>query len=134
MNKEIEEVIVKTFFKKRIQQRILFELSSPTKRYDAFGRRNDFICTELMFEIPKPNSDPEEIEKLLKKQGAGNKCYVITSAESDIDGKELPLIKALEDLIWTGLPFIISCIPNQLAYYQGEQAYGSPQRYILKRQ
>ncbi|MEK4485643.1 hypothetical protein MHH81_08560 [Psychrobacillus sp. FSL H8-0484] len=134
MNKEIEEIIVKTFFVKRIQQRVLFELSSPQKRYDAFGRRNDFIRPELMFEIPKPNSDPEEIEKLLKKQGAGNMCYVITSAESDIDGEELPLIKALEDLIWSGLPFIISCIPNKLAYYQGEQAYGSPQKYILKRQ
>ncbi|QGM29481.1 hypothetical protein GI482_03400 [Bacillus sp. N3536] len=133
MNKEIEEIIVKTFFEKRIQQRVLFELSSPQKRYDAFGRRNNFIRKELMLEIPKPNSDPEEIEKLLKKQGAGNLCYVITSAESDVDGKELPLIKALEDLIWSGLPFIISCIPNKLAYYQGEQAYGSPEKYILKR-
>ncbi|MBD7943447.1 hypothetical protein H9650_04890 [Psychrobacillus sp. Sa2BUA9] len=133
MNKEIEEIIVKTFFEKRIQQRVLFELSSPQKRYDAFGRRNNFIRKELMLEIPKPNSDPEKIEKLLKKQGAGNLCYVITSAESDVDGKELPLIKALEDLIWSGLPFIISCIPNKLAYYQGEQAYGSPEKYILKR-
>lgn len=134
MNKEIEEIIVKTFFVKSIQQRVLFELSSPQKRYDAFGRRNDFIRTESMFEIPKPNSDPEEIEKLLKKRGAGNMCYVMTSAESDIDGEEIPLKKALEDLIWSGMPFIISCIPNKLAYYQGEQAYGSPQRYILKRQ
>lgn len=133
MNKEIEEIIVKTFFEKRIQQRVLFELSSPLKRYDAFGRRNNFIRKELMLEIPKPNSDPGEIEKLLKKHGAGNLCYVITSAESDVDGKELPLIKALEDLIWSGLPFIISCIPNKLAYYQGEQAYGSPEKYILKR-
>lgn len=79
MNKEIEEKIVKTFFVKRIQQRVLFELSSPRKRYDAFGRRNDLMRKELMFEIPTPNSDPEEIEKLLKKQGAGNMCYVMTS-------------------------------------------------------
>lgn len=133
MNKEIEEKIVKTFFVKRIQQRVLFELSTPHKRYDAFGRRNDFMRTELMFEIPKPNSNPEEIEKLLKKQGAGNMCYVMTSAESDIDGEELPLTKALEELLWSGLPFIISCIPTKLAFYQGEQAYGPPQRFILKR-
>ncbi|TQR16226.1 hypothetical protein [Psychrobacillus vulpis] len=134
MNKEIEEIIVKTFFVKRVQERVLFELASPQKRNDVFGRRNNFIRTELMFEIPKPNSDPEEIEKLLKKQGAGNMCYVMTSLNSYIDGEELPLIKALEDLIWSGMPFIISCIPNKLAYYQGEQAYGSPQKYILKRQ
>ena len=134
MNKEIEEIIVKSFFVKRIQQRVLFELSSPQKRNDVFGRRNDFLRTEFMFEVPTPNSDPEEIEKLLKKQGAGNTCYVMTSLESDIDGEELPLIKALEELIWSGSPFIISCIPNKLAYFQGEQAYGPPQRFILKRQ
>ncbi|WP_243840654.1 hypothetical protein [Paenisporosarcina antarctica] len=99
MNKQIEETIVKSFFVKRIQQRVLFELSSPQKRNDVFGRRNDFLRTEFMFEIPTPNSDPKEIEKLLKKQGAGNTCYVMTSLESDIDGEELPLTKALEGLI-----------------------------------
>jgi len=134
MNKEIEEIIVKSFFVKRIQQRVLHELSSPQKRTDVFGRRNDFLRTEFMLEISTPNSDPGEIEKLLKKQGAGNTCYVMTSLESDIDGKELPLIKALEDLIWSGSPFIISCIPHKLAYFQGEQSYGPPQRFILKRQ
>ena len=76
----------------------------------------------------------QTLEKLLKKQGAGNTCYVMTSLESDIDGKELPLIKALEDLIWSGSPFIISCIPHKLAYFQGEQSHGPPQRFILKRQ
>ena len=133
MNKEIEEKIVETFFVKRIQQRVLFELSSSHNRYVSFGRRNNFMRTELMIEIPKPNSNPEEIEKLLKKLGAGNMCYVMTSAESDMDGEELSLTKALEELIWSGLPFIISCIPTKLALYQGEQSYGPPQRFILKR-
>ncbi|WP_269915840.1 hypothetical protein [Psychrobacillus psychrodurans] len=39
----------------------------------------------------KSNSDPEEIEKLLKKQGSGIKFYLMTSAESIIDEGELPL-------------------------------------------
>lgn len=86
-----------------------------------------------MFEIPKPNSDPDEIEKLLKEQGAGNMCYVMPSFISDLDGKELPLTNALEQLIWSGMPFIISCIPDKLAYYQGEQSYGLPERFILKK-
>lgn len=64
------------------------------------------------------DSKPEEIEKFLKKQGAGNMCYLMTSSESDIDGEELPLIKALEDLIWSGLPFIISCIPSKLISWE----------------
>jgi hypothetical protein len=46
MNKEIEEIIVKSFFNKRIQQRVLFELSSPKKRWDALrGLRHKYYDT-----------------------------------------------------------------------------------------
>jgi hypothetical protein len=38
MNKEIEEAIVKSFFNKNKQQRVLFELFSPQKRRDALCR------------------------------------------------------------------------------------------------
>jgi hypothetical protein len=137
MNKEIEEKVVKTFFVKRLQDRVLFELSSKMKRRDALGRLDrtiECLHEELMYEIPKPNSDPDEIERLLKQQGAGKMCYVMTSFDSDLDGKELPLTYALEQLIWSGMPFIISCIPDKLAYYQGEQSYGPPERFILKKQ
>lgn len=130
MNKEIEETIVKSFFVKRIQQRILFELSSPQKRSNALGRLN-ILRKEFMFQIPKPNSDPGEIEKLLKKEGAGDICYVI---QSGFDGKELLLKEALEDLIWYRGQFIISCIPGKLAYFQDEHSIGPPQRFILKKQ
>lgn len=137
MNKEIEEIIVKTFFIKRLQERVLFDLSSSKKRRDRISRlESPFDCLnkEFIFEISKPNSDPEEIEKLLKKQGAGNLCYVMTSIISDMDGKELPLTEAIEHLIWCGMPFLISCIPDKLAYFQGEQSYGPPRRFILKKQ
>jgi hypothetical protein len=136
MNKEIEEIIVKTFFIKKIQQRVLFELSSNKKRRDRIARiESPLECfrKEFIYEIPKPNSDFEEIEKLLKKQGAGNMCYVMTSIISDMDGKELPLKEALENLIGCGMPFLISCAPDKLAYFQGEQGYGPPRRFILKK-
>ncbi|MFJ7730239.1 hypothetical protein ACIQXV_29710 [Neobacillus sp. NPDC097160] len=136
MNKEIEEIIVKSFFNKGIQQRMLFELSSSKKRGDAIGRLNhnylDTLRNEFMFEIPKPNSDPEEIEKLIKEQGAGKNCYVM-SWHSGVDGKELPLKTAIEELIWYGMPSIISCIHGKLAYFQAEQDFGSPPRFMLKR-
>lgn len=60
MNKENEETIVKSFFVKRTQQRVLFELSSPQKRREALRRLN-FLRSEFMFEIPKPNSDPAKL-------------------------------------------------------------------------
>jgi hypothetical protein len=136
MNRETEEIIVKTFFIKGIQQRTLFELTSNKHRHSRIARITDPLdCfrKDFIFEVPKPNSDPEEIEKILKRQGAGKMCYVMTSIISDMDGKKLPLNEALENLIWCGMPFIISCIPDKLLYFQGEQSYGPPQRFILKR-
>ncbi|MFD3448953.1 hypothetical protein ACFDTO_30765 [Microbacteriaceae bacterium 4G12] len=136
MNKEIEEIIVNSFFNKRIRQRVLFELSSQKKRTYALSRlcHNylDTLRNEFMIEIPIPNSDPEEIEKLMKEQGAGKNCYVM-SCDSGIDGKELPLTLAIKELIWDGMPSIISCIHGKLAYFQAEHDYGPPPRFILKR-
>ncbi|WHY84646.1 hypothetical protein QNH39_18585 [Neobacillus novalis] len=135
MNKEIEEIIVKSFFNKRIQQRVLFELSSSKKRQDAIERLNhnylDTLRNEFMIEIPKPNSDPEEIVNLLKVHGASKNCYVISW--HSLDGKEFPLTTAIEELIWYGMPSFISCTHGKLAYFQAEQVYGAPPRFILKR-
>ena len=121
MDKELEEIIVKAFFAKRIQQRILFEFYSPQKREDAIHRLcHDYSVTlreEFMIEIPKPNSSPVEIENLLKKQGAGSDCYAI-SWNGSIDGKHLELRSALEKAVGSGSPSIISCISGKLAYFE----------------
>ena len=105
LDKELEEIIVKAFFAKRIQQRILFEFYSPQKREDAIHRLcHDYSVTlreEFMIEIPKPNSSPVEIENLLKKQGAGSDCYAI-SWNGSIDGKHLELRSALEKAVGSG--------------------------------
>ncbi|PEZ00309.1 hypothetical protein CN326_22760 [Bacillus sp. AFS018417] len=136
MNKKIEEIIVKSFFNKRIQQRVLFELFSPSKRSYALSRLchnySITLCGKFMNHIPKPNSDPEEIERLLIKQGAQDICYVM-SMNSSTDGEELDLKTAIEQSVGDGMPYLISCIHGKLAYFQAEQDYGAPQRFILKR-
>lgn len=135
MNIEIEKKIVKSFFTKRLQERVLFELSSAKKRKDALSRLcHTYRITlreEYMIEIPKPNSDPEQIAKLMKQNGAGDLCYSISWDEDD--GKELPLLKALEISVGMGMPSIISCIPNKLAYFEAEQEVLPSPRFILKR-
>ncbi|UPO91035.1 hypothetical protein [Niallia sp. Man26] len=135
MNKEIEEIIVKSFFEKRLQKRVLFELTSPKKRSNALDRLNhNYLITlrkEFLIEIAKPNSDPYEIEKIMRKQGAGNSCYVM-SCDSSLDGKELPTSTAIEQLIWYQAASIISFIPGKLAYFQAELDYGFLPRFILK--
>jgi hypothetical protein len=136
MNKELDEIIVKSFFNRKIQQRVLFELSSPKKRLDAIQRLNhnysETLRNEFMIEIPKPNSDPEKIAELLKRNGAGEVCYSISWSE-EIDGKELPLLAALEKAVGFGMPSIVSCVPGKLAYFEAEQDFGAPPRFILRR-
>lgn len=136
MDNQLEKIIVNSFFNKRFQDRVLFELSSIKKRKDAIGRLShnyiDVLNDKYMIAIPKPNSDSYEIAELLKKYGAGDTCYVISFYE-DIDGKHLPLPYALEKAVGSGMPTLISFIPNKLAYLECEQEYGSPPRYILKK-
>ncbi|MCK1985803.1 MULTISPECIES: hypothetical protein [Peribacillus] len=136
MDKEMEKIIVKSFFTKRLQDRVLFELSSNKKRKDALSRLCHTYRTtlreEYIMEISKPNSDPVGIAKLLKQNGAGHSCYVI-SWDEDIDGMEIPLLTALEKVVGMGMPAIISCIPNKLAYFEAEQEVLPSPRFLLKR-
>lgn len=137
MDKEQEEIIVKSFFTRRIRERIMFELSSSKRRKDALSRLchgyDIYLLKQYMIEIPKPNSNPAEIEALLKSYGAGKNCYAISWYE-EIDGKHLPLHTALERAVGRGLPSLISCISGKLAYFEAEQEYGAPPRYILRRE
>lgn len=68
---------------------------------------------------------------MLTKLGAEDYCYAISSNE-EIDGKHLPLNYALEQAVGYGMPSFISCIPNKLAYFESEQGFGPPKRFILK--
>lgn len=86
-----------------------------------------------MIEIPKPNSDYNKILNLLESHGAKDNSYVI-SYNQDIDGQYLTLSYALEKAVGYGMSSIISCLPNKLLYFESEQIYGSPKRFILKKE
>lgn len=137
MDKDVETAIVKSFFNKRVQERVLFELFSPSKRQERGLDRlchnyRDTLRTEYLTEIPKPNSDPDEIVKLLKKRGAEEICYAM-SFNTDIDGRHLRLIEAIEKAVGFGFPSFILCVSNKLAYFEAEQSFGPPPRFIVKK-
>ncbi|USK32567.1 hypothetical protein LIT25_18470 [Bacillus sp. F19] len=136
MDKEQEKIIIKSFFEKRIHDRMMFELLSPKKRVNAIDRLchgyENIICKRYMVEVKKPNSNPQELYSLLKSHGAGETCYVISFNE-EIDGKEVPLLDALEQAVGFGFPSIISCILGKLAYFEAEHELGATPRYILNR-
>jgi hypothetical protein len=52
------------------------------------------------------------------------------SASSDLDGQEVDLRAALEDVVGYNDGTFISCIPGRLAYFEGE---GPNERYVLER-
>jgi hypothetical protein len=137
MDKEYEESLVKGFFKKKMQDRIIFELSSEKKRRNALDRLchnfEKILNENYIIEIPKPNSDYNKILNLLESHGANDNCYVI-SYNKDIDGQFLLLSSALQKVVGFGMPSIVSCLPDKLLYFESEQVYGSPKRFILKKE
>lgn len=65
----------------------------------------------------------------LRRHGAPEACYVI-STNPDLDGRSMPLAEALGEVHAMQQGTLISCIPGQLAYYEGEDAH---ERYVLHR-
>lgn len=136
MDKEHEEVLVRNFLNKRIQDRFFYELGSVKKRVNALSRLchkyQEVFVMEHLIEIPAPNSDYIEIYRLLKSYGATDDCYAI-SFNRKIDGQHLTLKHALTEAVGFGMPSIISCFPDKLLYFESEQEAGPPARFILKK-
>lgn len=136
MDKEQEIVLVQSFFVKRVQERVLHELFTPKKRDMALQRLDhrylSMLKNDYLIEIKPPNSWPEDTYNLLKQHGAPDTCYCLSENEL-ISGKTLPLREALEHAIGFGFASIISCIPGELAYFEAEQSFGPPPRYLLKK-
>jgi hypothetical protein len=69
------------------------------------------------------------VEDILRNRGAPSTCYVL-SANSDLDGQELPLGDALDAIIGMGDGAFVSCIPGRLGFYEYEDMKSS---YLLSR-
>ncbi|OGO78121.1 MAG: hypothetical protein A2Y23_01570 [Clostridiales bacterium GWB2_37_7] len=136
MDREYERLIVKTFFNKRYQERIIYELSSEKKRKDAIRRLshnwNIILNSKYLKQIKEPCSDYTTVLKILEKHGADDVCYSISFCE-EIDAKFLHLPNAIEHAFGYGLPSLIICKGNNLAYFEAEQECGAPPRFILER-
>jgi hypothetical protein len=77
----------------------------------------------------KPVTHTENLESVLRQKGAPSICHVI-SEDAGIDGKTLALSEALNSIVGHGMGTILICIPDKLAYYEGE---GPSSRGILEK-
>lgn len=131
----IEIKFVKTFILKNKRERSIYELKSKKKRRDFFSklchRYNEIIDPRFMIKIEPPNSSSMDIFQVLRKEGAGENSYLMSFLD-ELDGKKMSLSEALENCVGIGMPSIVICTPEKLAYFEAEQEAGSPPRFLLK--
>ena len=67
------------------------------------------------------------LEAILRQRGAVEQCYMI-SADAELDAKFMALTSALNAVVGSNEPTIVSFVPGKLAYYEGE---GFNERYLF---
>jgi hypothetical protein len=118
---EHEEAFVKAFLTSEKRARWAQYLSNPKRRNEILNRLNRHLpfLPELACEVPGEQDFPMELEKLLKAKGAGSTCHVIANGLK-VDGRDLPLSEALNEICMHPLGAVLSCLPGRLAYYKPE--------------
>jgi hypothetical protein len=93
---------------------------------DHFGDLDPRFCRRMQAgEQFLPN-----ILQVLKSLDAPQVCYVMSSAD-ELDGQEMDLADALQNVIGRGIGTFVSCVPGRLAYFEAEE---KNERYICRRE
>jgi hypothetical protein len=127
VNKTILAEIINLFIIKEKPNRFLEFIESP-KRYNNFldellnDPRN--FKPDCIIEVPNNEQDIEIISRKLRKLGAGEKAYLVSSND-ETDGNTGNLKETLASVNSEGLVF---CLDTHLAYYEGHEGW----RYILQ--
>jgi len=111
-----EELTIRAFVVAERRPRYLEQLGAPERRAPFLDQRLNH-CRDLdeRFATPASNVTADDLLRL----GAPETCRVISSAR-ELDGREMPLSEALDEVRFHGWGTIICCIPGRLAYYRGE--------------
>ena len=124
-----EEELVKAFFVPTKRERYLEMIAKPKKRKKFLLELPHFKALDprYCFAIPNVEHTAEQIAAFLTSRGAPFSCWV-TSEDSDLDGKAMPLLEALKEVLGRQMGTFLSCIPGKLAYFEDEE-----DRWILER-
>jgi hypothetical protein len=94
-----------------------------------FAHRATYILTpECLRSIKPSQQNPDSISTILRSLGAPDRCCLI-SEDTNFDGKEMELSKALKEIVGQGMGTVISCLPGRVGYFEGELK----KRYILQK-
>ncbi|MGB8061923.1 MAG: hypothetical protein WCF26_08515 [Candidatus Sulfotelmatobacter sp.] len=124
-----EEDLIKAFFVSTKRERYLEMIAKPKKRKKFLLELAHFKALDPRHccAIPKAEHTAEQIAAFLRRKGAPQTCWV-TSEASELDGKEMPLLEALREVLGRQMGTFLSCVPGKLAYFEDED-----DRWILER-
>jgi hypothetical protein len=124
-----EAATIRAFVRWDRRDRLLALLAKPKRRIDvvrALAHFNAFDVSKIST-IPPAQQTPEDIVALLRRRGAGEWCYAISESR-EFDAKRFVLSEVLGALVGRGIGTVLSCVPGQLAYFEGE---GRNSRFLL---
>ena len=115
-----EESFVRAFILPEKRARYLEMLKTPKRRQDILARLNHCLDYDasLATELSSAESNPENLERLLRSKGAGNMCHLIGD-QLELDGQEITLAEGLEAVKSHDFGAVALCAPG-LAYYKSE--------------
>ena len=126
-----EAATVKAFMLPTRRDRWVALLANPSRRKKATLRlaHNPDLDPRYIQRIPGEDQDAPKILAQLQAQGAPPMCHLI-SEKADLDGRDLALAEALDEVVGSTYGTLVICVPGKLGYYEGED---QGERYILHR-
>ena len=123
-----EEELINAFFQPMKRERYLEMMAKPKRRQKVLRELAHFksLDSRRCFSLPKGVHTPDEIATFLNKKGAPQSCWIL-SENPDLDGREMPLLQALKDVVGHQMGTFLSCVPGRLAYFEDEE-----DRWILE--
>ena len=101
------------------------------RRAELFNKLCHSYAEVLDWRYARPAAGADLVKEL-RGLGAAAGCYCLCGP-SELDGREVPLAEAVAALAGRGLPLLLVCRPDALAYFEPEYESGAGQRYILRR-
>jgi len=125
-----EEGIIRSFIDRSKREQFLRRLGNPKTRSKQLDKFNHFYDLDPRYAhliLPR-HQTLHVIVRLLKAKGAPDSCYIM--GDSDLDGREMPLHEAVQQVLDEPFAHFISCLPGKLGFFQDEDV---GRRYILER-
>jgi hypothetical protein len=120
-----EQEVVRTFILKNRRERCAFLLADPVGRQKLRDALAHFKWLDERFAHPIPPRTAHsavELVALLRQKGAGRTVWVISEYKA-IDGREMNLEAAIEEVWGRQCGTILSCIPGKLAFFKDEEMH-----------